>query len=94
MRTEPYGIRCPDCVIGDTGTGIRIVGKDKLADSDLRHLDSNGPSLKLNTANGLTKTQERVTVSSHAGPVSGRSTEDQPQRDKCRAVLHGMSLVV
>eukprot|EP00972_Heterocapsa_arctica_P075623 11156072-Heterocapsa_arctica.AAC.1 len=58
---EKHGIRCPSCVIGDTGTGLHIVGRGKLEDSDLMHIDINGPSVQLNTANVLTKTQDRET---------------------------------
>jgi hypothetical protein len=60
------GIKCPTCVIGDTGTGVHIVGRDKLADSELRMIDNSGPSVRLNTANGQTKTQDRISVMSRA----------------------------
>eukprot|EP00972_Heterocapsa_arctica_P059046 8704741-Heterocapsa_arctica.AAC.1 len=65
-RKNMCGIKCPDCVIRDTGTGIHIVGKDKLQDSNLRYIDSSGPSVKLNTANGLTRTQDRINIASLA----------------------------
>ena len=60
------GIKCPACVIGDTGTGVHIVGRDKLADSEIRMIDNSGPSVGLNTANGQTKTQDRIVVQSNA----------------------------
>eukprot|EP00972_Heterocapsa_arctica_P071776 10601413-Heterocapsa_arctica.AAC.1 len=65
-RKDKHCIRCPSCVIGDTGTGLHIVGKDNLEDADLRHIDDTGPSVKLNTANGKTKTQDRISIVSHA----------------------------
>eukprot|EP00972_Heterocapsa_arctica_P102565 15116391-Heterocapsa_arctica.AAC.1 len=49
------------CVIGDTGTGIHIVGREKLADSELKLVDNTGPSVRLNTANGQARTQDRIT---------------------------------
>eukprot|EP00972_Heterocapsa_arctica_P024983 3682175-Heterocapsa_arctica.AAC.1 len=66
VRKGKHCIRYPSCVIGETGTGLHIVGKDNLEDADLRHIDGTGPSVKLNTANGLTKTQDRVSIMSHA----------------------------
>ena len=46
------GIKCPTCVIGDTGTGVHIIGRDKLVDSVMRVIDGTGPSVRLNAANG------------------------------------------
>jgi hypothetical protein len=62
----PRGIQCPSCVIGDTGTGIHIVGRDKLAAEECTLIDDTGPSVRLNTANGLTTTQDRINVISRA----------------------------
>ncbi len=60
------GIRCPAHVIGDTGTGVHIIGRNGLTESEISHIDDTGPSVRLNAADGVTKTQDRLIVKSKA----------------------------